>query len=195
MAKYDIGTSEDEFEQGSSNTVLSNKLGIDSVADMNDAETELLLQLYEYVLADYASETLTIDGLATWHRKWLGNVYEWAGAYRTVNMGKGGFEFAAALQIPKLLEGFENNFLSQFPRLSEMDKAEAVTFLAQSHVEFILIHPFREGNGRLSRLLLDYPAVNAGLGSLDYQIWDENKKYYFKSIQAGFAGDTNIWKV
>ncbi len=189
MAKYDIGTSEDEFEPGSSNTVLSNKLGIDSVDDMNDAETELLLQLYEHVLADSESESLTIDHLATWHRKWLGNVYEWAGTYRTVNMGKGGFEFAAALQIPKLLEGFENDFLSKFPQLPDMDETQAVTFLAQSHVEFILIHPFREGNGRLSRLLLDYLAVSMGFGSLDYQIWDENKEYYFKSIQAGFSGD------
>ena len=118
--------------------------------------------------------------MATWHRKWLGNVYEWAGTFRTVNMGKGGFEFAAALQIPKLLEDFENDFLSQFSKLPEMDDVQAITFLAESHVEFILIHPFREGNGRLSRLLLDYLAVNAGFCLLDYKIWDEHKEYYFK---------------
>ena len=56
-------------------------------------------------------------------------------------------------------------------------------------MEFILIHPYREGNGRLSRLLMDVCAVQAGFDVLDYEIWDENKEFYFKSIQAGVSGD------
>jgi fido (protein-threonine AMPylation protein) len=45
---------------------------------------------------------------------------------------------------------------------------------------WILIHPFREGNGRLSRLLCDVLAVLAGKGLLDYSLWDEHKAFYFK---------------
>lgn len=61
--------------------------------------------------------------------------------------------------------------------------------MAKSHVEFILIHPFREGNGRMSRLLMDVLATQAGFGPLDYSLWDQHKDFYFGSIQAGVTGD------
>jgi cell filamentation protein len=50
-------------------------------------------------------------------------------------------------------------------------------------------HPFREGNGRISRLLLDVMAVKAGAQPLDYSLWDEHKAFYFTAIQAGLDGD------
>lgn len=56
-------------------------------------------------------------------------------------------------------------------------------------MEFILIHPFREGNGRISRVLLDVLATQASYGPLDYSLWDKHKDYYFKAIQAGVAGE------
>jgi cell filamentation protein len=149
----------------------------------------LLIKLYELVIIEIEYSELTVANITTWHQKWLGNVYEWAGEYRSVNMSKGGFRFAAAQQIPSLLEKFESEFLSLFEDLSTLDKEEVITFIAKSHVEFILIHPYREGNGRLSRLLMDVFAVQAGFDVLDYEIWDENKEFYFKSIQAGASGD------
>jgi len=48
-------------------------------------------------------------------------------------------------------------------------------------VEFILIHPFREGNGRLSRLLADVMAVQSGRGPLDYSGWNEHKATYIQA--------------
>lgn len=189
MAKYDISSTEDEFEPGSNEAVLKNKLAINTVDDINEAETELLIQLYELILSDTDHSVLTVADITNWHKIWLGNIYEWAGEYRSVNMSKGGFHFAAAQQIPKLLQGFENDFLSQFESLSQLEEEAVISFLAQSHVEFILIHPYREGNGRLSRLLMDVCAVQAGFDVLDYEIWDENKEFYFKSIQAGVSGD------
>ena len=189
MAKYDVTTTEGDFEAGSNGAVLKNKLGIVTVDDINEAETELLIKLYELVIIETEYSELTVANITTWHQWWLGNVYEWAGEYRSVNMSKGGFQFAAAQQIPRLLEEFQREFLSLFEDLSTLDKEEVITFIAKSHVEFILIHPYREGNGRLSRLLMDVLAVQAGFDVLDYQIWDENKEFYFKSIQAGVLGD------
>jgi cell filamentation protein len=57
--------------------------------------------------------------------------------------------------------------------------------MAIVHVEFILVHPFREGNGRLARLLADAMAVQAGYGTLDYGAWDKNREAYFAAIQQG----------
>ena len=70
-----------------------------------------------------------------------------------------------------------------------MDDEAIIRYLAQSHVEFILIHPFREGNGRLSRLLLNVMAVEAGFEPLDFQLWEKHRAFYFRSIQAGASGD------
>ncbi len=188
MTKYNITTTEDEFEPDSNGAVLKNKLAIVTVDDINEAETELLIKLYQLVIGEGYTE-LTVVDITSWHKKWLGNVYEWAGEYRSVNMSKGGFSFAAAQQILRLLKGFQCEFLTMFGSLAELNEEDIITFMAKSHVEFILIHPYRKGNGRLSRLLMDVFAVQAGFDVLNYEIWDDNKEFYFKSIQAGFAGD------
>jgi cell filamentation protein len=188
MSRYDVNNSEGDFQPGGEEGVLRNRLGLTRKQDIDDAETELLQALYEHVLSD-SSEILTFDDIKRWHHLWLGNLYEWAGSLRTVNMSKGDFHFAAAAQLPRLIDAFEKEFLSRFSELSEMDDEAVVQYLAQSHVEFILIHPFREGNGRLSRLLMDTMAIEAGFEPLDYQLWEDNKDFYFKSIQAGVAGN------
>ena len=90
-----------------------------------------------------------------------------------------------------MLAGFEKQFLSRFGELKSLSRPGLVNYLAECHVEFILIHPFREGNGRLSRLLFDVLTVQAGGGLLDYSLWDEHKVFYFKAIQAGVSGNYN----
>ena len=59
--------------------------------------------------------------------------------------------------------------------------------IAVVHIELILIHPFREVNGRLSRLLANVMALQAGWPELDYTPWDEYKTDYFAAIQAGLS--------
>ncbi len=116
-------------------------------------------------------------------------VHQWAGRLRNANLTKDGFQFAAADRIPLLIDGFEKQFLARSGELKSLARPELVSYLAECHVEFILIHPFREGNGRLSRLLCDVLAVLAGKGLLDYSLWDEHKAFYFKAIQAGVSGN------
>ena len=123
--------------------------------------------------------------MCEWHRHWLGNLYVWAGQYRSVNMGKGYFQFAAAHLIPKLMQTLENRFLSIYTPCNWMDDAQLVDALANVHIELILIHPFREGNGRLSRLLANVMALQAGQQMLDFSYLENNKSEYFAAIQAG----------
>jgi cell filamentation protein len=63
--------------------------------------------------------------------------------------------------------------------------AALIRGLAEVHVEFVLIHPFREGNGRIARLLADVMACQAGIGPLDYSEWDGQRDLYFAAIRAG----------
>ncbi|WP_354623466.1 Fic family protein [Psychromonas sp. MME2] len=162
-----------------------------SEAEINEAESLLLVQLYQYLFdgSNPALSSLTVADISEWHRKWLGNIYEWAGTARSVNMRKGSFDFSAARQIPSLLDNFEKSLLNKFDDLPNISEESLIHFLAKVHVEFILIHPFREGNDRIARLLLDVIADKAGFSLLNYNLWDEHKAFYFKAIQAGVAGD------
>lgn len=125
--------------------------------------------------------------LKTWHRRWLGNA--WAGHERSVTMSKDGFPFAAVPQIPRLLAEFEKLHLSKWTPCQGLTDDELIEAIAITHEEFILIHPFREGNGRLSRLLADVMAVQAGHNPLDYSAWDVRKAAYIAAIHAGFSGN------
>ncbi|AVO50509.1 cell filamentation protein Fic [Melaminivora suipulveris] len=181
--RYSVHGTQGEFQPGSGDRVLANKLGIQSAADMDELELELLQRLYEEVLLKHLpGRALTVQDLKTWHRRWLGNVYAWAGQERSVNMGKDGFMFAAAAQLPRLLAQFERTCLARFTPCHGMDADTLVEAIATTHVEFILIHPFREGNGRLSRLLADVMAVQSGRGPLDYSAWSAGKAAYIQAI-------------
>jgi cell filamentation protein len=57
------------------------------------------------------------------------------------------------------------------------------------HTELVLIHPFREGNGRVARMLATLMALQAALPPLDFSgITDKKKKEYIQAIHAGFQG-------
>lgn len=187
--RYDTGGNEEaQFEPGSNDRVLANKLGISDAAEMNDVETDLLNQLYEDILRSTEADTvMTAADVCEWHRRWLGNVYVWAGRYRTLNMGKGGFQFAASGQVPRLMDKLDEEVLSVRTPCAGMSEDQLAEAIAVVHVELILIHPFREGNGRLSRLLASVMATQAGRRQLDYTSWDERKADYFAAIQAGMT--------
>ena len=185
--RYDTsGIPEGQFQSGSNDQVLLNRLGVTEFSEMNDIELDLLEQLTDAVINDVSEDqSITSNDLCEWHRRWLGNVYEWAGQYRSVNMGKGNFQFAAAHLVPKLMQDFNKNFLQVYTPCREMNEDQLVTALATVHIEYILVHPFREGNGRLSRLLSTIMALQAGQPLLDFSYMDENKNEYFAAIQAG----------
>ncbi len=188
--RYQVSGSEGEFEPGSNSLVLRNLAGITLPEDMDALELQLLGHLYEEVLLnDFPDRPITVADLRHWHRMWLGNVYPWAGQERSVNLGKDGFQFATAGLLPGLLDDFERKYLAPWTPCSRLAPDEVVNAIAVTHVELIVIHPFREGNGRLSRLLADVMAVQAGHEPLDYSEWEQHKPAYIGAIHAGFSGD------
>ena len=190
MSKYDSDSEENLFQPGSNDLVLANTLGITDSEEMDEVERMLLVKLYNKLFIDNeAADSICFQDILGWHRQWLGNIYPWAGKLRTSNIGKGGFQFASPLRFERLIAEFEQRYLKEFSSLDRFTDEELIQHIAQSHVEFILIHPVRDGNGRLSRLLIDMMTYKAGLGLQDYSLWDENKEFYFRSIQAGVSGD------
>ena len=170
--------------------MLRNLAGIADASDMDELELRLLAELYDEVLLnDLPDRPLTVEDIKRWHHLWLGNVYPWAGQLRSVNLGKGGFQFAAAGLLEGLLATFEQQCLTAWTPCSTLPENALVHAIAVTHVELILIHPFREGNGRISRLLADVMAVQAGREPLDYSSWERNKGAYIGAIHSGLAGE------
>jgi len=182
---------EDHYEPGSNGTVLRNLLGIKDKAELEHVEEERFERLMEKAAARFDSDhRFTAQDILWLHKFWLDGVFSWAGAYRTVNIAKGGFMFAAVAHIPDLMRQFESD---QLPRLTpcRFDAREAVVkALAEVHVELVLIHPFREGNGRIARLLSMLMGLQAGLPPLDFsELQGVNRDAYFAAVQAGMDRD------
>jgi cell filamentation protein len=188
--RYRAAGNQSGLPSGIEGTVLPNRLGLTEPDHLAEAELLLLGQIYEAVLIDeLPNRSISIQDLFDWHRRWLGNLYEWAGEQRSVNVSKGGFMFANAALIPQLLKQFERDCLARFTPCYDLKGEALAEAIAVTHVEIILIHPVREGNGRLSRLLADVMAVQAGHDPLDYSVWDADKEGYFAAIRAGQGND------
>lgn len=182
---------EGETQPGSRGRVLANRLSIVRVRDMQAAETGALLQLTYDLLAEVSeTQRLGEPDLCHWHARWLGGIYEWAGRYRQVNMSKDGFPFAAARLVPQLMADYSRTVLAGHTPCAGMEDTRLVRALAVTHAEFILIHPFREGNGRLARLLNTMMALQAGLPPLDFDgIRGTAKQRYITAIHAAQGND------
>ncbi|WP_042860937.1 Fic family protein [Dickeya sp. NCPPB 3274] len=191
MGRYNVFNSEGQYAQGSEDLVLKNRLGITNPDEIDGAELVLLEKLYHFVFEDHfpADQQLSVDLIRAWHALWLGNLYDWAGQNRSVNISKGGFLFASASQIPSLLTQFNDKCLTRYTPCTGMARDRLAEAIAVVHVELILIHPFREGNGRISRLVADVMAVQGGYPPLDYHPWEQNKTQYIGAIHAGVGMD------
>ena len=186
--RYNVsGLPEAQFEPGSNGQVLKNRQGITSEDEMDATEARALEQAMDVLVRTYdETHRFTATDLCDCHRTWLGDIYEWAGHYRQVNVSKDGFPFAAAMQVPALMDQFEQDVFRRCTPCTFADRAEVVRALAETHVELVLIHPFRDGNGRVARALSTLMALQAGLPLLDFSlIAGINKNAYIAAIQAG----------
>ncbi|MEX2163171.1 MAG: Fic family protein [Sulfuricaulis sp.] len=186
--RYDVSDlPEAQFEPGSNEQVLRNRLGIKSPNEMDDAEARALGKVMTGLVRKYDERhNFTAADIRDIHRHWLGEIYEWAGEYRQVNVSKGEFPFAAAARVPDLMAEYERNVLARYTPCNFKDRVDVTRALAETHVELVLIHPFREGNGRAARILSILMALQAGLPPLNFSsIAEEKKQEYFSAVQAG----------
>lgn len=158
---------------------------------MNRVESEALELATNSAIAETeADQQFTAADICRLHRSWLGEIYPWAGQYRSVNISKDGFMFAAAQFIPQLMKELEDGPLRTYtPCHAEGIQAQAEA-LATAHAELILIHPFREGNGRCARLLATLMGLQAGLPALNFdELRGQQRKRYIGAIQASTNRD------
>jgi cell filamentation protein len=165
MVKYVSSPEESEL--------LPNLLNLSNRDDIGKSEFE------GFLLAELSlTEELTIRTkfnvkyIKRIHKLSLGHLYSFAGKYRTVNMSKGGFLFPAAQFISQNMNNFEKEILLNLPTKYESDKS-LIKDIAKVHGEFLFIHPFREGNGRVARVLANLMARKQGIKGLNFEKIDE----------------------
>ena len=125
---------------------LENKLGITSSPELAEAEERIskkkAVELFENGLLD-SLEAGTTASLKAIHKYLFDEIYDFAGELRTVNIAKGNFRFAPLMYLEAAL--------------ANIDKMPQSTFdeIVEKYVEMNIAHPFREGNGRSTRIWLD----------------------------------------
>ena len=126
--------------------VLENKLGIQNAPELNEAEEKIskkrALELFESGKLNEL-EAGKFSSLKAIHKALFDDIYYFAGELRTVNISKGNFRFAPLMYLEAALQN--------------IDKMPQTTFdeIIEKYVEMNIAHPFREGNGRSTRIWLD----------------------------------------
>lgn len=133
--------------------------------------------LFESSLID-SIEVGTVKGLQQIHAYLFGGLYDFAGQIRTVNIAKAGFQFAMAQYLEQTLADVERMPEDSFDNI--IDK----------YVEMNIAHPFREGNGRATRIWLDLILKKNLKLCIDWSQVDKRK--YLEAMMRSVADPTSI---
>ena len=167
MSKYSVNPNEEE--------ILPNLLNSNSLREIQEAEFEGFLYAELLLTTQLTEKTkFDVDYIKNIHFLALKDVYAFAGNFRTVNISKQGFMFPTARFLDQSMQEFQTEILNKL--LNEYVKLDSVLFiedLARVHAELLYIHPFREGNGRTARVLLNLMLRKNGWEPLDFSKMNE----------------------
>ena len=161
--------------------MLENKLGITNEVELLKEE-ERITKLKALELFDSNKinefEVGTFDGLLKIHKFLFDDIYDFAGIIRKDNIAKGNFRFASALYLEDVL-----NKITEMPEKTFDD-------IIKKYVEMNVAHPFREGNGRSTRIWLDMILKKELHKVID---WSKvNKEDYLLAMERSPIKDTEI---
>ena len=158
-----------------------NKLGLTSSADHACEEERIskkkAAQLFDWKLLD-TFDVGTFVGLAAIHKYLFEDIYDFAGELRTVNIAKGNFRFAPLMYLQAALDNIDKMPQSNFDEIIE------------KYVEMNIAHPFREGNGRSTRIWLNHILKNEISKVVDWSKVD--KEDYLLAMERSPIKDVEI---
>ena len=161
--------------------VLANKLNITNQLELNKAEEKIskqkAKQLFETGEINRV-EVGTFKGLSQIHAFLFGDIYDFAGRLRDVNIAKGNFRFAPLMYLPQSLENIDAMPQNNFEKIIE------------KYVEMNIAHPFREGNGRATRIWLDLILKKELKKVIDWNAVD--KEDYLSAMERSTVKDVEI---
>lgn len=188
---------EGEWQPGSRRRVLRNLQGVIRKEMMDQLEYDALVASQAHYLNRITIQTrFTSQLLREMHHDWLGRIYAWAGDYRSVELMKGGFCWPPSRLVARNMGSFSSGTLRRYTPCHSGTMAEVAKRIATVHAELLLIHPFRDGNGRLARWLADLMAQQAGLPAPEYAFAGkgaiERRGKYLEAVKRGYAADYRL---
>ena len=167
--------------------ILRNLLGVRTSQNLDEAEAGITaIEIANLTIADPPFyEDFNLEQLKSIHRQLFGVIYDWAGELRTVEISKGTTSFARVEYLnSSLVSLFEQLKNDEYLMTTDFD--EFISLLAHYYGELIVIHPFREGNGRVIRTFLAMLAESIGW----HIAWDEmNAQENIDASIAAYNGD------
>lgn len=161
--------------------VLENKLGITDSAELARTEEKISKKKAVWLFESGTLDSLpfgTFAALKAIHRALFEDIYTFAGEMRTVNLAKGNFRFAPLMYLEAALVNIDKMPQSTYDEIIE------------KYVEMNIAHPFREGNGRSTRIWLDL-MLKRGIGQVvDWSKVD--KEDYLLAVERSPIRDTEI---
>ena len=161
--RYDVSGNVEAEYLDDAQSVLVNKLGLQTLLELQVAEEQSLATAYEFLIHEMRVDTpLTCDLLKYIHARIFGELYAWAGRWRTLNISKPGITWPPALYVPQAMEEFEQQVLKKCRVKMLASDEHFCEAAAEIQGEFLVVHPFREGNARTIKLLTDLLALQTG---------------------------------
>ena len=161
--------------------ILENKLNINSQVELSIAEERLSKQKAKQLFESGEIETIavgTFAGLAFIHAYLFSEIYAFAGNIREVNLAKGNFRFAPIMYLKQALDHIDKMPQGNFDEIIE------------KYVEMNIAHPFREGNGRATRLWLDLILKKELKLVIDWNLVD--KEAYLSAMERSVVNTVEI---
>lgn len=161
--------------------ILENKLKITNQVELAKAEEKISKQKARDLFDSGKIEKVkvgTFEGLAFIHSFLFEDIYEFAGEIRTVNIAKGNFRFAPLMYLKQSLEHIDKMPQENYEQIIE------------KYVEMNIAHPFREGNGRATRIWLDLILKKEIRQVIDWNLVDKDE--YLSAMERSVVKDIEI---
>ncbi len=161
--------------------ILDNKLGITNQIELSQAEEKISKQKAKQLFDSNDIAKVAIgrfEGLAYIHHYLFGDIYEFAGKIREVNISKDDFRFAPVIYLEVSLQNIDKMAQSSFDEIVE------------KYVEMNIAHPFREGNGRATRIWLDLLLKKELKQVIDWNSVDKDE--YLSAMKRSVVKDIEI---
>lgn len=181
--KYDADDPDFDVEHG----VLRNKVGIIDALELEHAENQGLIKAYDSAALSYSdTHTFTSNDVRNLHRLFLNELFDWAGEYRLIDLSSADIRWCHAQFIDAEMAKLNDRLAELTPFSPDMNREEILARSAEIHGEFIMIHPFRDGNGRTGRLLSDLLLMQAETPPMKLTELDdaEIREEYFTAIRS-----------
>lgn len=161
--------------------ILENKLNITNQVELSKVEEKISKQKAKQLFDSGDIDKVqigTFEGLQYIHRYLFEDIYEFAGKIRTVNIAKGNFRFAPLMYLEHSLKYIDTMPQTTYDQIIE------------KYVEMNIAHPFREGNGRATRIWLDLILKENIKQVIDWNLVDKDD--YLSAMERSVIKDIEI---